>query len=244
MSSKEIEEDVEVTLSALRTLFLLVVTSSTIRLFLSDVLFVTREMIADTAIKVAKASMTVENRATEVDELIRPPADSFGLGLIETLDSEAIQNKGKEVASDVKEGLRFGVDESTKILPESSQRIQEALLARIKTVRVYGIRSTYRIEIIRLQVVVQTQSDPAFKAALSQILDVLHKYAEASAKFAVATRDAALSVAGEMVADIFPASVKVDPDLEYAMRTLRTFLNRFGEGVDPYVWIQFHHNLK
>lgn len=140
MSPQEVEEDVDDTVAALKTIVSLVATSSAFRLILSDALIVSRELIADTAAKVATAAASVENRATEVDEAVRPPPDASGLEGVDTLDVDAVQNKGKEVVKEAEDGIASGVETSANLVPESSERIKAAIVDRIKSVGFISVK--------------------------------------------------------------------------------------------------------
>lgn len=129
-------------ISALRTISSLFLTSATFRLLLSDTLIAAREILSDAAVDVAKVASLVENRALEVDDLVRPPPGTGGMEGLDDFDVEVVKGKSKEVASGVGDIVDESIRETRRkearswtSLQDSPDRIKETFLERVKTVR-------------------------------------------------------------------------------------------------------------
>lgn len=148
MSVEEVNTDIDDTVTALRTLASLVLTSSAFRLILSDIFRTSREIVADFAANVSAVAGMVQNQATEVDEIIRPaPSDATGPEGIDTLDTEAVKNKSEDVKAavqDIPDRLTTSVNGTTDIVPESAERLRSRVVDRVRSVSRRALWSTYR----------------------------------------------------------------------------------------------------
>ncbi|KAF8320469.1 hypothetical protein DL93DRAFT_1849617 [Clavulina sp. PMI_390] len=226
-STEEVNSDISDTLTALRTLASLVLTSSAFRLILSDILITSREIVADVAANVSNVAELVREEAVEVDEMVRPPTAEDAQSpdeVLDTVDTEAVKNKGKDIiglAEEIPTKLAQGVEEGNELVPESTERIREAIVERVRAI------------------ILQAQSDPAYEAALVIIFDVLHKYVERASQLSAAAGKAANkaksdtdSPNGVSPTDLAPVELQVDDKVMAAVGAARRLLNRFGDGVE------------
>jgi hypothetical protein len=134
---EEVSNDIRRAASSIWTLISLLVTSGAFRLILSDILVTSRDILADVAVDVAKVAATVELRASQLEEIIRPEDSEL------QRESPSLAQEGQKMQETAEEATRATVEETKakrhdiwqRLEDESPDKIKQTILKRIGQVK-------------------------------------------------------------------------------------------------------------
>ncbi|KAH8077512.1 hypothetical protein BXZ70DRAFT_698575 [Cristinia sonorae] len=211
-SQQELSSDSKHLAQSFRTLSRLLLTSSTFRLILSDILTSVRSSIADIAAEIGHAAVRVQDTVKTVEDVSRPgPYASYA----DAAKAHQVNERVNAVGERVGEEARF-VGEDTKrrwedVAEHGPERVREIVIARVQ------------------QTVIQAHRNPAYRQALQTILMLVNKYAEAVTA-SVQSMTAVAEDGSKTVPTFTPLLWTDDADLATAMTALRTLCARFASG--------------
>ncbi|KAF8512805.1 hypothetical protein JB92DRAFT_2926409 [Gautieria morchelliformis] len=200
-SVKELDNDARRLSDSLFTLSRILLTSSSFRLLLSDVLLTSRALLGDVAAHVGQAARNVERRADAVEQAVRPGDKEI----------ESPEDRMDEAAKQVKDGVKDlgeGAKEKWDTLgTETSDRLISSAVDRLQ------------------KVLAEAQKEPAYRSALQTLMYLLSKYIEK-----VKTAVSAVSSMSTSTTTVPTSIIDADPHLKRALTDLRIVLERLASG--------------
>ncbi|EIW73522.1 hypothetical protein TREMEDRAFT_59695 [Tremella mesenterica DSM 1558] len=158
-SQKELSKDAQRAIESARTIAKLVVTNDAFRQLGSQVILLTRDVLAD-------AASVAAEQAQKAADKTRPSEQERQEGI----DFKGLEKKGKQTAKGLKSGKLQGEaresiwDEVERLKEYADEKLPEGEEARDKLIQ--------RLQ----QVVTQAQSDPEYRRAITAIVNLFKKY--------------------------------------------------------------------
>ncbi|KAK4684203.1 hypothetical protein P7C73_g5994, partial [Tremellales sp. Uapishka_1] len=188
-STKELNKDAQRAIDSFRTIASLIVTNDNFRQLGSDIILISRDILAD-------AASVAADSAKDAAEKSRPSEQERKQGV----DFDKLAKKGKKTAKgarsgklggEARESLWDGMDNVKEYLDDKlpdGDEAKDQLIQRLRDVSFIHTVSMFHAHGIS-QVVTQAQSDPQYKKAIHGIVGLVKKYAHKAEDALEETKD-------------------------------------------------------
>ncbi|EEB89109.1 hypothetical protein MPER_12836, partial [Moniliophthora perniciosa FA553] len=210
--TNELVHDVHALLSSSESLIRLLVTSTTFRLLISNLVLLTRQMLANVAQDVERVAETAENLAKGVEkaaEGVEAVAQSVEKTAERVADAalEARPGNVSEV-DEAKDAIGSTLDEIREVEFDQPKRKLDKGKGKARSQTVNGAQAA--IESVR-EILIEAHKNPEHLAALRTILALSEKYAERAQRGVVSVHDTTLSTSPIQTSSPLTAARDLDP---------------------------------